>query len=153
MQEIIRKLPGVISSRVGYTGGHVPNPSYEDVCTHTTGHAEAVEVVFDPNVLSYEQFLGFFFRMHDPTTQNRQDNDIGDQYRSAIFYTSEQQKETAEKVKESVDKSGKWKNPIVTEITKATEFYPAEEYHQDYLEKNPGGYTCHFMRPESVLGD
>jgi peptide methionine sulfoxide reductase msrA/msrB len=146
MQEIIRKLPGVISSRVGYTGGHVPNPSYEDVCTHTTGHAEAVEVVFDPNVLSYEQFLGFFFRMHDPTTQNRQDNDIGDQYRSAIFYTSEQQKETAEKVKESVDKSGKWKNPIVTEITKATEFYPAEEYHQDYLEKNPGGYTCHFLR-------
>ena len=146
MQEIIRKLPGVISSRVGYTGGHVPNPTYEDVCTHTTGHAEAVEVVFDPNVLSYEQFLGFFFRMHDPTTQNRQDNDIGDQYRSAIFYTSEQQKETAEKVKESVDKSGKWKNPIVTEITKATEFYPAEEYHQDYLEKNPGGYTCHFLR-------
>jgi peptide methionine sulfoxide reductase msrA/msrB len=146
MQEIIRKLPGVISSRVGYTGGHVPNPSYEDVCTHTTGHAEAVEVVFDPNVMSYEQFLGFFFRMHDPTTQNRQDNDIGDQYRSAIFYTSEQQKETAEKVKESVDKSGKWKNPIVTEITKATEFYPAEEYHQDYLEKNPGGYTCHFLR-------
>jgi len=146
MQEIIRQLPGVITSTVGYTGGTVPNPTYELVCAHNTGHAEAVEVVFDPTMVSYEQFLGFFFRMHDPTTQNRQDNDIGDQYRSAIFYTSEQQKETAEKVKESVDKSGKWKNPIVTEITKATEFYPAEEYHQDYLKKNPGGYTCHFLR-------
>jgi peptide methionine sulfoxide reductase msrA/msrB len=147
MQEIIRKIPGVISSRVGYTGGTVPNPTYEMVCSHTTGQAEAVEVVFDPTVLSYEQFLGFFFRMHDPTTLNRQENDIGDQYRSAIFYTSEKQKEIAEKVKESVDKSGKWPNPVVTEITKATKFYPAEDYHQDYLQKNPGGYNCHFLRP------
>lgn len=146
MQEIIRKLPGVISSRVGYTGGHVPHPTYEDVCSHTTGHAEAVEIVFDPSVMSYESLLGFFFRMHDPTTLNRQHNDVGDQYRSAIFYTSEAQRITAEKVKAAVDKSGKWKKPIVTEITKASEFYPAEEYHQDYLEKNPGGYNCHFLR-------
>lgn len=146
MQEIIRKLPGVISSRVGYTGGHIPNPSYEMVCSHTSGHAEAVEVVFDPTVLSYEQFLGFFFRMHDPTTLNRQHNDVGDQYRSAIFYTTQNQKEIAEKVKQLVDQSHKWPKPVVTEITKATEFYPAEEYHQDYLEKNPGGYNCHFLR-------
>jgi methionine-S-sulfoxide reductase len=146
MQEIIRKLPGVISSRVGYTGGVTPNPNYELVCSHTTGHAEAVEIVFDPEVLSYEQFLGFFFRMHDPTTLNRQDHDIGDQYRSAIFYTSESQKEIAEKVKRRVDQSGKWKRPIVTEITNATKFYPAEEMHQDYLEKNPGGYNCHILR-------
>ena len=147
MQEIIRKLPGVIKSTVGYTGGHVPNPTYELVCTHTTGHAEAVQVEFDPTVLSYEQFLGFFFRMHDPTTPDRQENDIGDQYRSAIFYTSEAQRVTAEKVKAQVDKSGKWKDPVVTEITKATTFYPAEEYHQDYLQKNPGGYMCHYLRP------
>jgi peptide methionine sulfoxide reductase msrA/msrB len=147
MQEIIRKLPGVIKSTVGYTGGTVPNPTYEMVCSHTTGHAEAVQVVFDPNILSYEQFLGFFFRMHDPTTKDQQHNDIGAQYRSAIFYTSEEQRATAEKVKAEVDKSGKWKNPVVTEITKATEFYPAEDYHQDYLQKNPGGYNCHYLRP------
>ena len=145
-QEIIRKLPGVISSKVGYTSGHVPNPTYEMVCSHTTGHAEAVEVVLDPSVMSYEQFLHFFFRMHDPTTLNQQENDIGDQYRSAIFYTSDEQKAVAEKVKAEVDKSGKWKKPVVTEITKATTFYPAEEYHQDYLEKNPGGYMCHYLR-------
>ena len=146
MQEIIRKLPGVISSRVGYTGGTTPDPTYEMVCSHMTGQAEAVEVVFDPGVLSYEKFLSFFFRMHDPTTLNRQHNDVGDQYRSAIFYTTQQQKETAEKVKATVDKSGKWKRPVVTEITKASKFYPAEEYHQDYLEKNPGGYNCHVLR-------
>ncbi len=147
MQEIIRKLPGVVKSSVGYTGGTVPNPTYEQVCTHTTGHAEAVEVVFDPTILSYEQFLGFFFRMHDPTTLNRQENDIGDQYRSGIFYTSEAQRVSAEKVKAEVDKSGKWKRPVVTEITKAGTFYSAEEYHQDYLQKNPGGYMCHYLRP------
>ena len=146
MQEIIRKIPGVISSTVGYTGGTIPNPTYEMVCSHTTGQAEAVKVIFDPSVLSYDEFLHFFFRMHDPTTLNRQENDIGDQYRSAIFYTSEEQKQTALKVKEEVDKSGKWKKPVVTEITKATTFYPAEEYHQDYLQKNPGGYMCHYLR-------
>ncbi len=146
MQEIIRKIPGVISSTVGYTGGTIPNPTYEMVCSHTTGQAEAVKVSFDPGVLSYNEFLHFFFRMHDPTTLNRQENDIGNQYRSAIFYTSEEQKQTALKVKEEVDKSGKWKKPVVTEITKATTFYPAEEYHQDYLQKNPSGYMCHYLR-------
>ncbi|HMD54046.1 MAG TPA: bifunctional methionine sulfoxide reductase B/A protein [Phycisphaerae bacterium] len=146
MQEIIRQIPGVIKSTVGYTGGTVPNPTYEMVCSHTTGHAEAVMVVFDPAKLSYEQLLGFFFRMHDPTTLNQQENDIGAQYRSAIFYTSDNQKQIAEQVKTQVDKSGKWKRPIVTEITKASVFYPAEEYHQDYLQKYPGGYNCHYLR-------
>ena len=148
MQEIIRKLPGVISSKVGYTGGTTPNPTYEMVCAHKTGQAEAVEVVFDPSIMRYETFLRFFFRMHDPTTLNRQHNDVGDQYRSAIFYASEEQRAIAEKVKAEVDKSGKWKRPVVTEITKATKFYPAENFHQDYLEKNPGGYNCHVLRAE-----
>jgi peptide methionine sulfoxide reductase msrA/msrB len=146
MQEILRQIPGVIKTTVGYTGGTVPNPTYEMVCSHTTGHAEAVQIVFDPSKLSYEQLLGFFFRMHDPTTLNQQENDIGSQYRSAIFYTSDEQKQIAERVKTQVDKSGKWKRPIVTEITKASVFYPAEEYHQDYLQKNPGGYNCHYLR-------
>ena len=146
MQEILRKIPGVIKTTVGYTGGTVPNPTYEMVCSHTTGHAESVEIVFDPAKLSYEQLLGYFFRMHDPTTRDQQENDIGAQYRSAIFYTSEEQRQVAEKVKAQVDKSGKWKRPVVTEITKATVFYPAEEYHQDYLQKNPGGYNCHYLR-------
>ena len=131
---------------MGYTGGTVPNPTYEMVCSHTTGHAEAVQVVFDPSKLTYEQLLGFFFRMHDPTTHDRQENDVGAQYRSAIFYISEEQRQMAEKIKAQVDKSGKWKNPVVTEITKASEFYPAEEYHQDYLQKHPGGYMCHYLR-------
>jgi peptide methionine sulfoxide reductase msrA/msrB len=146
MQEILRQIPGVIKTTVGYTGGTVPNPTYEMVCSHTTGHAEAVEIVFDPAKLSYEQLLGYFFRMHDPTTRDQQENDIGTQYRSAIFYTSEDQRQTAERVKAEVDKSGKWKRPIVTEITKASVFYPAEAYHQDYLQKNSGGYNCHYLR-------
>jgi peptide methionine sulfoxide reductase msrA/msrB len=146
MQEILRKIPGVIKTTVGYTGGTTPDPTYELVCTHTTGHAEAVQIVFDPSKLTYEQLLGYFFRMHDPTTLDRQENDIGSQYRSAIFYTSDEQKQIAERVKAQVGKSGKWKNPIVTEITKASTFYPAEAYHQDYLQKNPGGYNCHYLR-------
>ena len=146
MQEILRKIPGVIKTTVGYTGGTMPDPTYEMVCSHTTGHAEAVQVVFDPSKLSYAQLLGFFFRMHDPTTLNQQENDIGTQYRSAIFYTSEEQKQIAERVKKQVEQSGKWKRPIVTEITQASTFYPAEEYHQDYLQKNPGGYNCHYLR-------
>ena len=121
MQEILRQIPGVIKTTVGYTGGTVPNPTYEMVCSHTTGHAEAVKIVFDPAKLSYEQLLGFFFRMHDPTTLDQQENDIGAQYRSAIFYTSDEQKQIAERVKTQVDKSGKWKRPIVTEITKASD--------------------------------
>ena len=146
MQEILRQIPGVKKTTVGYTGGTVPNPTYELVCGHTTGHAEAVQIIFDPSKLSYEQLLGFFFRMHDPTTRDQQHNDIGSQYRSGIFYTSAAQKLAAEKVKAKVDASGFWKNPIVTEITKATEFYPAEDYHQDYLQKTPGGYNCHYLR-------
>jgi peptide methionine sulfoxide reductase msrA/msrB len=146
MQQILRSIPGVIKTTVGYTGGTVPNPTYEMVCSHTTGHAESVEIIFDPAKLSYEQLLGYFFRMHDPTTRDQQENDLGAQYRSAIFYTSEAQKQMAETVKQRVDHSGKWKNPVVTEITMATVFYPAEEYHQDYLQKNPGGYNCHYLR-------
>jgi peptide methionine sulfoxide reductase msrA/msrB len=145
MEEILRKIPGVISTTVGYCGGQTANPDYRDVCTGKTGHAEAVQIVFDPTQISYEQLLGYFFRMHDPTTLNRQHNDVGTQYRSAIFYTSEAQKQTAQHAKEQVDKSGKWKRPIVTEITKADEFYPAEDYHQKYLIKNPGGYNCHVL--------
>ncbi|MGA2868080.1 MAG: bifunctional methionine sulfoxide reductase B/A protein [Verrucomicrobiota bacterium] len=146
MQETLRQIPGVIKTTVGYTGGTVPNPTYEMVCSHTTGHAEAVQIVFDPAKLGYEQLLGFFFRMHNPTILDQQENDIGAQYRSAIFYTSDEQRQIAEQVKTQVDKSGKWKRPIVTEITRASVFYPAEEYHQDYLQKNPGGYNCHYLR-------
>jgi peptide methionine sulfoxide reductase msrA/msrB len=146
MEEIIRKIPGVLKTTVGYTGGTTANPTYEDVSIGTTGHAEAIEVVFDANRLSYEALLDYFFRMHDPTTPNRQHNDVGVQYRSAIFYTSEAQKRTAERVKQQWDKSGKFSRRIVTEITAATKFYPAEEYHQKYLLKHPGGYTCHVLR-------
>ncbi len=146
MEEIIRKIPGVIKTTVGYSGGTTPNPTYEDVCTGNTGHAETIEVVFDPAKLTYEKLLDYFFRMHDPTTLNRQHNDVGTQYRSAIFYTSEAQKEIAQRVKERWDKSGKFSRPITTEITQATKFYPAEEYHQKYLVKHPNGYTCHVLR-------
>jgi peptide methionine sulfoxide reductase msrA/msrB len=146
MEEIIRKLPGVIETKVGYTGGTLANPTYQQVCTGKTGHAEAIQIVFDPAKMSYEQLLGYFFRMHDPTTLNQQHNDIGTQYRSAIFYLSDEQKQTAERVTAQVDKSGKFKRPVVTEITKASPFYSAEEYHQKYLVKNPGGYTCHVLR-------
>ncbi|MCO5165122.1 MAG: peptide-methionine (S)-S-oxide reductase MsrA [Planctomycetes bacterium] len=147
MEEIIRKIPGVLSTTVGYTGGRVPDATYEVVKTGRSGHAEAIEVVFDPTVLTYEDLLErWYFRMHDPTTPNRQGNDVGTQYRSAIFFTSEAQRATAEAVKARVDASGKWPAPIVTEIVEAGPFWPAEEYHQRYLEKNPRGYTCHFLR-------
>ena len=146
MEDIIRKIPGVLGTRVGYTGGTLSNPHYRDVTTGETGHAEAVEVVFDPAKLSFEDLLGWFFRMHDPTTRNRQGHDVGTQYRSAIFYHDDEQRRTAERVKERVQASGKWRGPIVTEIVPATEFWEAEDYHQDYLEKNPGGYSCHFLR-------
>lgn len=146
MEDIVRKIPGVIETEVGYTGGAIKNATYELVKTGATGHAESIRVVFDPNKLSYEKLLEWFFRMHDPTTKNQQGNDKGTQYRSAIFYTNEKQKEVAEVVKDKTEKSGKWKRPIVTEIVKASDFYKAEDYHQDYLVKNPGGYTCHFLR-------
>jgi peptide methionine sulfoxide reductase msrA/msrB len=142
MEELIRKQPGVVSVRVGYTGGTVRNATYQN----HEGHAEAVEITFDPKKTSFEDLLLFFFKMHDPTTLNRQGNDVGTSYRSAIFYHDETQREVAERVKARVDKSGAWKRPVVTEIVPAKEFWLAEEYHQDYLQKNPGGYTCHYVR-------
>jgi peptide methionine sulfoxide reductase msrA/msrB len=146
VEEIIRKIPGVINTTVGYAGGSVPNPSYPMITTGRTGHAEAVKVEFDPEQVSYSIILDYFFRLHDPTTLNRQGNDRGSQYRSVIFFQDEKQKELAEKKKAEVDSSGKWDNPLVTEIVPASPFYSAEEYHQDYLQKNPGGYTCHYLR-------
>lgn len=146
VEEIIRKIPGVVDTTAGYTGGKTANPTYQAVCTGATGHAEAIEIRFDPALLSYETLLDYFYRMHDPTTLNRQHNDVGTQYRSAIFYTTEAQRQIAASVKARWDKSGKFKRPIVTEITAAGKFYPAEDYHQEYLVKNPGGYNCHVLR-------
>lgn len=146
MEEIIRRLPGVAQTTVGYSGGHTESPTYKEVCTGATGHAEAIEIKFDPATLSFEQLLEYFFRMHDPTTLNRQHNDVGTQYRSAIFYHSDAQRKTAEQVRAATDASGKWKRPVVTEIVPAAKFFPAEDYHQDYLQKNPGGYNCHVLR-------
>jgi peptide methionine sulfoxide reductase msrA/msrB len=147
MEELLRAIPGVIETEVGYTGGATPNPDYDDVKTGDTGHAEAVRIVFDPAKLSYETLLErWFFRMHDPTTSNRQGNDVGTQYRSAIFVTSPEQRTIAQRVKQRVAKSGTWSAPIVTQIVPAAPFIAAEAYHQDYLQKNPGGYTCHYLR-------
>jgi len=147
MQELLREQPGVISTKVGYTGGSLSHAKYEDVRTGRTGHAESIEIAFDPTKTSFEAILRFFFRMHDPTTSNRQGNDIGSQYRSAIFYHDDTQRLVAERVKADVDASHKWPRPIVTEITPAGAFWSAEDYHQDYLQKHPGGYTCHYVRP------
>jgi len=146
MQEILRGIPGVIETEAGYSGGTTTDPTYEEVHSGSTGHAEAVRIVFDPQRLPYEELLGYFFRMHDPTTPNRQGNDVGTSYRSAIFYEDEAQRQTAEAVKARVDASGKWKRPIVTEIVPASKFWSAEGYHQDYLQKHPDGYTCHYLR-------
>jgi methionine-S-sulfoxide reductase len=146
VEELIRQLPGVVDTSVGYTGGKLENPRYEDVHTGRTGHAESIQIVFDPQKTSYEQILEFFFRLHDPTTTNCQGNDIGTQYRSAIFFHDDRQKETAERVKKKVDASGKWRRPVTTEIVPASPFYSAEDYHQDYLQKHPNGYTCHYVR-------
>lgn len=147
MEEILRKVPGVLETEVGYTGGSRAHPSYDDVKSGDSGHAEAVRVVFDPKQISYADLLEkWFFRMHDPTTQNRQGNDVGSQYRSAIFYTTPEQKRIAEDVVRRVQASGKWRGKIVTEIAPAGPFTPAESYHQDYLQKNPGGYSCHYLR-------
>lgn len=146
MEHLLRKVPGVVDTDVGYIGGKTKNPTYEQICTGLTGHAEAIRVVFDPAKISFAELTEkWFFRIHDPTTKNRQGNDIGTQYRSAIFYTTEEQKTVAEEVKARVDKSGKWKKPLVTEITAATDFFNAEAYHQDYLKKNPNGYNCHYI--------
>ncbi|MBN1656378.1 MAG: bifunctional methionine sulfoxide reductase B/A protein [Deltaproteobacteria bacterium] len=146
MENIIRNIEGVLDTEVGYTGGQLKNPTYTDVTTGQTGHAEAVWVLFDPRILNYEELLDYFFRMHDPTTLNRQENDVGTQYRSAIFYTSPEQKESAERVKARVDLSVQWEEPVVTAVVPASTFYPAEEYHQDYLINNPNGYNCHHLR-------
>lgn len=151
MEEIIRGIPGVLETEVGYAGGSTKNPTYRDVKTGATGHAESVRVVFDPKKLSLADFLEkWFFRMHDPTTPNRQGNDVGSQYRSAIFVDGPEQRRVAEAVKERIERSGRWKRPVVTEVAEAGPFTPAEDYHQDYLQKNPGGYTCHYLRDDSL---
>lgn len=146
VEELLQKLPGVIETQVGYTGGSLKNATYEEVKKGKTNHAEAVQVLFDPKKTTYEKILLEFFRLHDPTTQDQQGNDKGTQYRSAIFYGDAEQQKVAEKVIERVNKSGKWKKPVVTQVVQASEFWRAEDYHQKYLDKNPGGYTCHFVR-------
>jgi methionine-S-sulfoxide reductase len=148
VEELLRAQPGILSTEVGYTGGQTENPRYESVKTGSTGHAESIQVEFDPARISYEDILKFFFTMHDPTTANRQGNDVGSQYRSVIFYHDEEQRKVAESVKTLVDRSGAWKKPVVTEIVPAGKFYSAEDYHQDYLQKHPSGYTCHWVREE-----
>ena len=147
VEELIRDLPGVKSTVVGYTGGNVPNATYRN---HGT-HAEAIEVTFDSAQLPYRQLLEFFFQIHDPTTRNRQGNDVGTSYRSAIFYLDETQHETAKALIAEMNASGKWPAAIVTEVVPATDFWDAEEEHQDYLQKHPNGYTCHFLRPDWKL--
>ncbi len=147
VEEIFRKTPGVLETTVGYMGGTTKYPTYKEVCTGTTGHAEAIEIIFDPTQITYETLVKLFFRMHDPTTLNRQHNDIGTQYRSAIFTQDEEQKQIAKKVIESLEAEKVFKNPIVTQVVDAMTFYSAEEEHQDYLLKNPGGYNCHYLRP------
>jgi peptide-methionine (S)-S-oxide reductase len=143
MQDLIRKLPGVLTTRVGYTGGDVPDATYRN----HRGHAEAIEIIFDPDTISYRDLLEFFFQVHDPTTLDRQGNDIGTSYRSAIFYLSDAQKLTAEDTIADVDASGLWPGKVVTEVSPAGPFWEAEPEHQDYLERYPNGYTCHFARP------
>ena len=147
MEELVRLISGVLETEVGYTGGNTPNAVYEQVKTGRTGHAESLKIVFNPQQLSYRHLLFEFFRMHNPTTRNQQGNDIGSQYRSAIFYLDDEQKRTAEEVIKTVDASGDWQAKVVTEVVPFKEFFRAEEYHQKYLVKNRGGYTCHFLRP------
>ena len=147
MEELIRQYPGVISTVVGYTGGDVPNATYRN---HGT-HAEAIAITFDPTQLSYRKLLEYFFQIHNPTTRNRQGNDIGVSYRSAIFYLNEEQQEVANTLIAEMDASGIWPGKVVTEVVPAGDFWDAEEEHQAYLQKNPYGYTCHFERPEWAL--
>src|ERR1700749_1680780 len=144
VQDLIRKLDGVVGTRVGYTGGDVPNATYRN---HGT-HAEGIEIGFDNQQLSYRKLLEYFFQIHDPTTRNRQGNDIGTSYRSAIFYLNEEQRDTANALIEEMEASGKWPGKIITEIVPAGDFWNAEQEHQDYLQKHPYGYTCHYERPE-----
>jgi peptide methionine sulfoxide reductase msrA/msrB len=144
VEELLRKLPGVIETTVGYAGGTLKNPRYEDVKSGRTGHAESVQIVFDPSKISYDAILDDFFRLHDPTTPDRQGNDLGTQYRSAIFVHDEKQREAAERAVARAQQ--KWPRPITTQIVPFTEFWKAEDYHQDYLQRSPNGYTCHFYR-------
>ena len=147
MQDLIRKQPGIISTRVGYTGGDVPNATYRN---HGT-HAEGIEIIFDPELTSYRKILEFFFQIHDPTTKNRQGNDRGLSYRSAIYYVGVEQKHVAEETIADVNASGLWNGPVVTEVEPAGDFWEAEPEHQDYLQKLPNGYTCHFPRADWIL--
>ncbi len=147
MQDLIRKLPGVISTRVGYTGGDVPNATYR----HHGTHAEGIEIIYDPDLISFRKLLEYFFQIHDPTTQNRQGNDRGLSYRSAIFYVNDEQKNVAEDTIADVDAAGIWPGKVVTELAPAGDFWEAEPEHQDYLERIPNGYTCHFIRPNWIL--
>ncbi len=147
LEDLIREQPGVISTEVGYTGGKNDNPTYE----HHLGHAEAVEITYDPEKTSYIKLLDFFFQIHNPTTLNQQGNDKGTSYRSAIFYGNDEEKETAEKMIGVVNESERWPDKVVTTLEPLTRFWPAEDYHQDYLEKNPGGYTCHAIYFDSYL--
>lgn len=144
MQDLIRKMPGVASTRVGYSGGDVPNATYRN---HGT-HAEAIEVIFDPSTLSYRQLLEFFFQIHDPSTMDRQGNDRGSSYRSGLYYTSDEQLRVAQDTIADVDASGLWPGKVITELALAGDFWEAEPEHQDYLERLPNGYTCHFVRPD-----
>lgn len=147
LEDLIRKQPGVINTEVGYTGGEAPNPTYEN----HEGHAEAVEIEYDENITSYKKLLDFFFQIHNPTTLNQQGNDVGTSYRSAIFYGNEDERKEAENFIGIVNKSKRWKDPVVTSLEPLGVFYPAEDYHQDYLQKNSGGYTCHAIYFDSYL--
>jgi len=147
LEDLIRKQPGVINTEVGYTGGKVDSPTYEN----HEGHAEAVEIEYDETKTSYKKLLDFFFQIHNPTTLNQQGNDIGTSYRSAIFYGNEEEKKEAEDFIDIVNKSKRWRDPVVTTLESLEKFYSAEEYHQDYLQKNPGGYTCHTIYFDSYL--
>jgi peptide-methionine (S)-S-oxide reductase len=147
LEDLIRKQTGVINTEVGYTGGSVENPTYEN----HAGHAEAVEIEYDENLTSYKKLLDFFFQIHNPTTLNQQGNDKGTSYRSAIFYGNDQEKREAEEFIDIVNNSGRWKDKVVTTLEPLTKFYRAEDYHQDYLQKNPGGYTCHAIWFDSYL--
>lgn len=147
VEELFRSLPGVLDTEAGYTGGDNDKPTYEN----HPGHAEAVKITYDPDKTTYRDILDYFFRIHDPTTKDRQGNDVGSSYRSAIFYEDEDQLQAAEELIEATNRSKLYTGPVVTSLEPLGTFYPAEEYHQDYLQKNPGGYTCHFVRTEKPL--
>ncbi len=148
MQELFKKETGIIDTAVGYIGGNIPNPTYQTVSTGLSGYAEAVKIDFDPTKTSYEKILKFFFTIHDPTSLNRQQNDIGSQYRSEIFYLNQEQEQIAKDIILQANKSGVFKKPLATKVSAAGTFYLAENYHQNYLDKNPQGYTCHFIRED-----